>query len=540
MNFLKPRFFLLIAVVLLASSLFSLWQADHQAEAPAGKTPTVSSVVKSESEAIPPFSGELKSNDVSNHGGFISVETPTHRYKLSLKGGDMVFSELKKYAEVGNRGVLLDQSSNRWLVAQSGLMGSYGPDSRHTGRAIFRSEQSLYKLGDNVQQLTVPLYWDSGNGVHIQKKYVFYKDSDVADVSYSIQNNSEKEWEGRFYAQMVQNPKTLGTASSGFMSMQSYFGGAVHTQDKPFKKISFDKMKDKPFSQTISGGWLATMERYFVSAWIFPEASIFDYFSRADSEGNVYLGAMGENIVVPAHTSKIVTARLYSGPEEADTLKTLAPGLQLTVDYGIFWPISQALFWTMQKIHHVIGNWGWSIVLVTLLIKLVFYRLSASSYRSMANMRKIQPRLQELKERYKDDKQQFSQAMIDLYRKEKVNPLGGCFPILVQIPVFLALYYVLLENVEFLNAPFILWIQDLSAKDPFYVLPILMGASMFFQQRLSPQPPDPVQAKVMMWMPVFFTVLFLQFPAGLVLYWVVNNVLSILQQWFINKRLGAA
>ena len=246
------------------------------------------------------------------------------------------------------------------------------------------------------------------------------------------------------------------------------------------------------------------------------------------------------DIVVEPKQKASISGQFYLGPELADELKPLAPGLELTVDYGILWPISIVLIWVLKKIYEVIGNWGFAIVGVTLLIKLAFYKLSASSYRSMGNMRRLQPKIQALKEQMGEDKQQFGQAMMALYRKEKINPLGGCLPILVQIPVFIALYYVLLESVELRQSPFIFWLQDLSAKDPFYVLPILMGISMFVQQKMSPAPPDPLQAKMMMFMPVLFTVLFLNFPSGLVLYWVVNNILSMTQQWYISRQIENA
>ena len=282
------------------------------------------------------------------------------------------------------------------------------------------------------------------------------------------------------------------------------------------------------------------LEHYFLGAWIPVSSQAYQFYSKATPAQRYTIGMLGP-VLQAAPGSTITTgSKLYAGPELTDVLKNIAPGLDLTVDYGVLWFISMAIFSVMKEIYHFIGNWGWSIVLVTLMIKLLFYKLSATSYRSMAAMRKIQPRIQALRERYGDDRPKLTQATMELYKNEKINPLGGCLPMLVQIPVFLALYWVLIESVQLRQAPFILWIHDLSVKDPYYVLPLLMGITIFIQQKMSPPPPDPLQAKVMMVLPVFFTVLFLGFPAGLVLYWVVNNTLSIAQQWYIMRHVERA
>jgi YidC/Oxa1 family membrane protein insertase len=383
-------------------------------------------------------------------------------------------------------------------------------------------------------KLEIPLSWNSPDGIKIQKTYTFWQGKHLVDVAYRVQNQSKKDWIGHFYGQILQKPE----AKSSSWGMQTYYGGAVYTPKKPYKQISFDKMREKPFEQDITGGWAAIAQHYFLTAWVFPVHEEFKYFAKGVAKGRVSIGAVGDAVLIKPGEEKSLNASLYIGPEDADVLKTISPGLDLTVDYGFLWPISKFLFWVMKQLHALIGNWGWVIIAITVIIKLAFYKLSASSYHSMGKMRQIQPQLTLIKERCGDDKQRFSQEMLELYRNEKVNPLGGCLPILIQIPVFIALYYVLLENVEFRHAPFMFWVQDLSSKDPFYVLPLLMGVTMIIQQKLSPPPPDPIQAKVMMLMPIFFTVLFLQFPAGLTLYWFVNNLLSITQQWVILKRMN--
>jgi YidC/Oxa1 family membrane protein insertase len=296
-------------------------------------------------------------------------------------------------------------------------------------------------------------------------------------------------------------------------------------------------MDKKVFKQSVDKGWVAMEEHYFTTAWV-PDVGSYQFITETFADHSYSVCFVGSQVVVSPGKSAIVGASLYAGPEIMQTLQKVAPGLELTVDYGSLWWICQPIFHLMCWLYSIFGNWGVAIILVTVLIKLAFYKLSASSYRSMGNMKKLQPKMEQLKEKYGDDRQKFGQAVMELYKKEKVNPLGGCLPILIQIPVFIALYYVLLESVELRQAPFALWLQDLSVKDPFYVLPIIMGCSMFLQQRMSPAPPDPVQAKVMMAMPIVFTVMFLQFPSGLVLYWVVNNGLSILQQWFITRRMN--
>ena len=540
-DFTKIRMFLIIALVLLGGALYSYWEQEQGA-----LVATQITSVSEENEipsvptsVIPVTAIPSEPQTVSKSVNLIQVDTDVLHIEIDPEGGDIVFSDLKKYPKkkAGDEGVsLLDRSSTRYSVAQSGLVSERGPDSRDHGRVVFQAKHSSYQLDSNADTLVVPLFWKSSDGIEIEKVFTLHRDKYLIDVHYLIHNQSSTDWTGHFYAQIMGKPDTFQKAG-GMLSMQTYTGAAFFTKDKPYKKITFDKIKEKNFEQSVSGGWAAIVEHYFLTAWVFPQDHTYQYFTRSDADGKFFIGAVGPSVTVAAHGTQETGASLYVGPEVTDTLKQISNGLDLTVDYGFLWPISQFLFWMMQNIYSLLGNWGASIIAVTILIKLVFYKLSASSYRSMAKMRKVQPKIVALKEQCGDDKQRFSQAMMELYRKEKVNPLGGCLPILVQIPVFIGLYYVLLESVELRHAPFMLWIQDLSSKDPFYVLPILMGITMLIQQKLNPAPPDPIQAKVMMIMPVVFTVLFLQFPSGLVLYWFVNNVLSILQQWIITKRV---
>ena len=354
-------------------------------------------------------------------------------------------------------------------------------------------------------------------------------------MEYLIYNKGKEDYKGSFYARLKR--KAGKDTSGGFLGVQTFTGAAIHTPETPYKKISFKDIADKPLEESVQGGWAAMVEHYFVSAWV-PSSGVTSQYQTNSLEHDIYsVGFVESVLTVGRGEEKSIKAQLYAGPEITEDLGKLAPGLELAVDYGILWPICQPIFWLLKKAFQLTSNWGLAIILTTIIIKALFYKLSASSYRSMGNMRKLQPKLEALKQRFGDDKQKYSQGMMELYKKEKINPLGGCLPVLVQIPVFIALYYVLLGSVELREAPFYFWITDLSGKDPYYVLPILMGLSMLVQQKLNPAPPDPVQAKVMMLMPVVFTVLFLNFPSGLVLYWFVNNVLSIAQQWFITRRI---
>jgi YidC/Oxa1 family membrane protein insertase len=461
--------------------------------------------------------------------------------EIDLDGGDIVKLSLPAYADDSEPPrkdfVLFDQSPKRYYIAQSGLTGEQGPDLRGVGRAKYETAQPAYKMMEGEDRLVVDLVTKTKEGILVTKRYVFLRGDYVINLEYLITNESTQDYTGSFYARLKRKPDP--NASSGIfgMGIQTYTGAALYTKDTPYKKFSFKDIADKPFTGEIEGGWAAMVEHYFVSAFI-PEPGVsYTYQTQPLGDGAYAVGFIAPPLKVAAGEQGNIEAKLYAGPEITETLESLGKGLDLSVDYGVLWPICQPIFWVLKMINSVVQNWGWSIVIITILIKLLFYKLSATSYRSMGNMRKLQPKMEALKARYGEDKQGYSKAVMELYKKEKVNPLGGCLPILIQIPVFIALYYVLLGSVELRQAPFILWITDLSAKDPYYVLPILMGLSMYVQQKLNPAPADPMQAKVFMFMPVIFTVLFLNFPSGLVLYWLVNNILSIIQQWFITRKI---
>ncbi len=474
----------------------------------------------------------------------IRVRTDALEMNISTKGGDIVFAALPKhYAKIDTPDVpftLLEQSNRRTYIAQSGLIGSNGIDTSK-GRAQFTSAAEEYVMADDQDQLVVDLYYVSDSPVKITKRFTFTRGEYLVNVEYLVNNQSSQAWKAAMFGQIKRdNSPDPSSETSGGMGMQPYLGAAINLPDEPYKKISFEDIREKKFpQQNIEGGWIAMLQHYFTSAWIPNPNQTHSYSTvRASDDGNIIRFTSPSLTVEPGQTG-ITSAGFYAGPKDQYSLQEISPGLELTVDYGWLWWIAQPLFWLLFKLHGFLGNWGFAIIAVTLLVKIAFFKLNAISFTSMANMRRVQPKLAEIRERYADDRQKQSQEMMNLYKKEKINPMSGCFPILLQMPVFIALYWVLMESVELRHAPFIGYIQDLSVMDPYFILPLIMGASMFIQQKLNPPPPDPMQAKIMQWMPVVFTFFFLFFPAGLVLYWVVNNVLSIIQQYIITKRLNA-
>jgi YidC/Oxa1 family membrane protein insertase len=472
----------------------------------------------------------------------IRIKTDVLELAIDPVGGDIVQLNLPKYPRRQDHPdipfQLFDNGGERVYLAQSGLTGVNGPDARSSGRPLYAAEQKSYQLADGQDQLVVDLKF-SDNGVNYIKRFSFKRGEYDLTVSYLIDNQSGQAWNGNMFAQLKRDASS-DPSSSTATGTATYLGAAMWTASEPYKKVSMKDIDKGSLKENVSGGWVAWLQHYFVTAWIPAKSDNNVVQTRKDSQGNYIIGYTGPALSVPAGGKVETSAMLYAGPKIQSKLKELSPGLELTVDYGFLWFIAQPIFWLLQHIHSLLGNWGWSIIVLTMLIKGLFFPLSAASYRSMARMRAVAPKLAALKERFGDDRQKMSQAMMELYKKEKINPLGGCLPILVQMPVFLSLYWVLLESVEMRQAPWMLWITDLSIKDPFFILPIIMGATMFIQQRLNPTPPDPMQAKVMKMMPIIFTFFFLWFPAGLVLYWVVNNCLSITQQWYITRRIEAA
>lgn len=471
----------------------------------------------------------------------IKVRTDALEVDINTQGGDIVFAALPKhYAELNNPDipfVLLEQSTLRTYIAQSGLIGVNGIDTSK-GRAQFTSQQKNYQLEDGQDQLIVDLFFQASNEVSITKRFRFSRGEYLVGVEYLIDNNGSQPWTGGLFGQIKRDNTPDPAQDSSGMGMAPYLGAAIHLPDEPYKKVSFDDIADQAFpKQNLEGGWIAMIQHYFTSAWI-PDANQTHTYSmiKAGDNSNI-IRFTSPQLTVNAGETGVVAAQFYTGPKDQYRLEEISAGLELTVDYGILWWIAQPLFWLLTKLHSYLGNWGFAIIAVTVLVKAAFFQLNAKAYTSMANMRKVQPKLVAIRERYADDRQKQSQEMMGLYKKEKINPLGGCLPILVQMPVFISLYWVLMESVELRHAPFIGYIHDLSVMDPYFILPLIMGVSMFIQQKLNPPPPDPMQAKIMQWMPVVFTFFFLFFPAGLVLYWVVNNTLSIVQQYIITKRI---
>ena len=472
----------------------------------------------------------------------IWVKTDVLNFAIDPTGGDIVQLNLPEYPRRQDMPnipfQLFDNGGELTYLAQSGLTGTNGPDARPTGRPVYSATQKSYQLADGQNQLVVDLTY-SDNGVNYLKRFTVDRGEYDLKVSYLVDNQSAQNWNGNMFAQLKRDD-SADPSSTTATGTATYLGAALWTSGEPYKKVSMKDMDKGAVKENVQGGWVAWLQHYFVTAWIPAAGDSNNVMTRKDNQGNYIIGYTGPTLSAAPGAKVETTATLYAGPKVQDKLKELSPGLELTVDYGILWFIAQPIFWLLKHIHAILGNWGFSIICLTILIKLLFFPLSAASYRSMARMRAVAPKLALLKEQHGDDRQKMSQAMMELYKKEKINPLGGCLPILVQMPVFLSLYWVLLESVEMRQAPWLLWITDLSIKDPFFILPIIMGATMFIQQRLNPTPPDPMQAKVMKMMPIVFTFFFLWFPAGLVLYWVTNNTLSIAQQWYITRGIEKA
>ena len=472
----------------------------------------------------------------------VKITTDTVEVVIDTLGGDIVqvklLNHLTKMREDGGEPfTLLTRSSKNEYIAQSGLIGKNGTDTRE-GRGVYTASSSEFVLESGQSTLNVDLTLNQ-NGVRLVKRFSFTRSEYVIGVSYLINNSSYDPWEAAFYGQIKRDSHEPLVESSGGVS--PYLGAALREADKNFAKHDFSDIEDASVKTSIEGGWVAMVQHYFISAWIPPADQRNNFSLRKLSGQDVYLmGFTGEKITVPAGAYGEYKAQFYVGPKDQDKLEALAEYLDLTVDYGFLWMLAKPIFAAMKYIHELVGNWGWSIILLTVCIKVLLYPLSAASLRSMAKMRSLQPKMESLKETYGDDRQKMSQELMALYKKEKVNPAGGCFPMLLQMPVFLSLYWVLLESVEIRHSPWIFWIQDLSAKDPYFILPLVMGASMLLMQKMQPMPTDPTQAMVMKVMPIAFTFFFMIFPSGLVLYWTVNNLLSMLQQWYVNRQLEVA
>ena len=533
----------LILFVIFSFSILMLWESWQKKDMP--MTPEVTATAKQ--EAGIPNSNAVASNANSSvptaDSAFkletaqrIHVSTDLFQADIDTMGGDLRRLTLNKHraSDSQDNFVLLDDAAKPMLyVAQTGLIGS--PTSAlPTHKSLFTSAASTYTMAADANTTEVRLSW-VGNGINVDKIYTFHRNSYVIDVTYQINNGSAMAVTPSVYYQILHDDKS----NQGSKMMPTFTGGAYYTEADKFKKIKFADMAKEKLSKTSNDGWVGLVQHYFAGAWI-PKAGVKrEYYTDKLADDIFSIGAVTPLASIAAGAKTEVKAQLFLGPQTHNDLIAAAPGLEYTVDYGWLTVIAKPIFWILTKIQAVVVNWGVAIILLTLLIKLAFFPLSAASYKSMAKMRELAPRLQVLKEKFGDDRQKMQQAMMEMYKTEKINPMGGCLPILVQVPVFISLYWVLLGSIELRHAPFFGWIHDLSAIDPYYILPILMGATMIIQTKLNPKPTDPVQAKVMQIMPVVFSIFFFFFPAGLVLYWLVNNILSIAQQWYINKTIHA-
>ncbi|WP_295550014.1 membrane protein insertase YidC [Limnohabitans sp. Rim8] len=465
----------------------------------------------------------------------IEVETDVFKLSFDTEGGSLVRTEFTQHRDLVDpkkNMVLLDQSSSRVYLAQTGLIGGDFPT--HKAPMSFSGERSL-KEGQN--ELNFRFESAEMNGVKLVKTYTLKRGSYVIDVKHEVINNGQASVSPQLYMQLVRDGNPPEGESAFYFT---FTGPAIYTDAKKYTKVEFgDIEKNKAeIDKTSPNGYVAMVQHYFASAWLLADGVQRENFVRKVDTNLYAVGMITPVADLAPGQSKTVSNQLYSGPQEEKVLEALSPGLDLVKDYGWLAMLSKPLYWLLDQIHSVLKNWGWSIVSLVLLLKIAFYWLNAKAYSSMAKMKAINPKIMEMRERLKNNPQQMQQEMMKIYREEKVNPMGGCFPIMVQIPVFIALYWVLLSSVEMRNAPWIGWIQDLSAPDPFFILPLVMTLTTLLQTALNPAPPDPMQAKLMWFMPLIFSVMFFFFPSGLVLYWITNNILSIAQQWVINTRMG--
>ncbi len=539
----NQRIILYLAFFFTLFLLYQEWQKDYGPQPLVTETEQVTSAVVSDAEisALPladiptdAKSGALPvAKEESAPRQSVRVVTDVLDLMIDTQGGTVYQLDLRNYQkssrEMDKPYRLYSVEESKYHTAQSGLVSSAFAAPNH--KDIYQSEKSEYRLQEGTDELKVSLNWEK-EGIKVSKVFTFKRDSYVIEVEHIV---SAKDWSGSEYRQLVRSLQERESTM-----IPTYVGGVVFNDDIKYEKVDFDDIADKSFESTdMKGGWIAMIQHYFLSAWV-PDQEQTNYTYTTHPTPNRYiLGMRSPAVTASSETPAKFKSLLVVGPKLQDRLEKIAPGLELTVDYGILTILAKPLFWLLKFYHSLFDNWGWAIIFLTISVKVIFYKLSEAGYRSMARMRKITPRMKLLKERYGDDRQRMSAEMMKMYKEEKINPLGGCFPILIQIPVFIALYWVLLESVEMRNAPFALWIQNLSEQDPYYILPILMGSTMFIQQKLNPAPVDPVQQKIFQFMPLVFTIFFLFFPSGLVLYWVVNNSLSIIQQWIITKRIEA-
>jgi hypothetical protein len=528
------RGLLVIALLFMSFIVYQQWQLDYHTP-----KPVVTEQAKTAVSDVPSSANSNANavvNETQTKGNVITLENDVFRLQINTVGGDVVGSELLKYdAELDSKTpfVLLQNTPQHTYVAQSGLIGKDGIDTK-SGRAVYQVEGSSFKLAEGQNELVVPFTFQR-DGVTYRKVFVLKRGQYDVAVNYEINNQSDKAIEVEPYGQLRHSL----VDSSGSVAMPTYTGGAYSSSETNYKKYSFSDMENANLSINTKAGWVAILQHYFVSAWIPNKDADNQLYTLTDKANNIgSIGYRGPVTVIQPNSTETLTSKLWTGPKLQNEMGEVANHLDLTVDYGWAWFIAKPLFWLLTFIQKLVHNWGLAIICVTLVVKAILYPLTKAQYTSMAKMRMLQPKLQEMRERFGEDRQRMSQEMMKLYKDEKVNPLGGCLPLLLQMPIFIALYWMFMEAVELRHAPFFGWIQDLSAQDPYYILPILMGASMFLLQKMSPTPvADPMQQKIMNFMPLIFMVFFLWFPAGLVLYWLVSNLITIIQQQLIYRGL---
>ena len=528
------RGLLVIALLFMSFIVYQQWQLDYHTP-----KPVVTEQAKTAVSDVPSSANSNANavvNETQTKGNVITLENDVFRLQINTVGGDVVGSELLKYdAELDSKTpfVLLQNTPQHTYVAQSGLIGKDGIDTK-SGRAVYQVEGSSFKLAEGQNELVVPFTFQR-DGVTYRKVFVLKRGQYDVAVNYEINNQSDKAIEVEPYGQLRHSL----VDSSGSVAMPTYTGGAYSSSETNYKKYSFSDMENANLSVNTKAGWVAVLQHYFVSAWIPNQDADNQLYTLTDKANNIgSIGYRGPVVAIQPNTTEKLTSKLWTGPKLQNEMAQVADHLDLTVDYGWAWFIAKPLFWLLTFIQQLVHNWGVAIICVTLVVKAILYPLTKAQYTSMAKMRMLQPKLQEMRERFGEDRQRMSQEMMKLYKDEKVNPLGGCLPLLLQMPIFIALYWTFMEAVELRHAPFFGWIQDLSAQDPYYILPILMGASMFLLQKMSPTPvADPMQQKIMNFMPLIFMVFFLWFPAGLVLYWLVSNLITIIQQQLIYRGL---
>ncbi|MDH5611528.1 MAG: membrane protein insertase YidC [Gammaproteobacteria bacterium] len=533
-------YFTLFFIVYL---LWAEWQKDYgpKPETPVAVESTQQNKTSIESGVPVPVTTPDTTNAVQASvvatGQKIKIITDVLDVEIDTRGGDIRKVILRKYAvDAKNQDVkveLLNDKEVNFHIAQSGLV-SVNQGTAPTHNDVYSAEQLTYRLAEGVDEIKVPLHWTGKDGVRVTKLYTFHRNDYIINIDHLVAAG-HSGWSGSQYMQLF---RTEPSSKSESMFIHTYTGGVIYNDEIKYDKIDFDDMKEENLKTEMKDGWLAMIQHYFLAAWIPEKDGKNLYFSGYNAQtGHYKLGTRSSAKKLMPNEHGEFHSRFVAGPKLQYKLGEIEPGLELTVDYGVLTIIAKPLFWLLNQFHSIFGNWGWAIIFLTITVKGLFYKLSEMSYKSMAKMRKVAPRMKLMKEQFGDDRQAMSKAMMEMYKREKINPMGGCLPILVQIPVFISLYWVLLESVEMRHAPFALWITNLSVKDPYFILPALMGISMYVQQKLNPAPIDPVQQKIFQYMPIAFTAMFAFFPSGLVLYWVVNNLLSITQQYVITKNI---